>query len=150
MQVLDLPKSRIALHRDEMVKYGPGDTAIARYPTDQIVSVELEKTRELGGAGVIIAIFASLAFVAHRYVTSPGWAWTAVIACLGICAFAVLGIEGRRLVIETSGGTARYPVADLFEEAEGFVVSANTLLALGAEQGSETEVEDKELVAADS
>jgi hypothetical protein len=150
MQVLDLPKSRIALHRDEMVKYGPGETAIARYPTDQIRRIGLERSRELGAAIVIIGVFVSLAYVAHRYVASPGWSWTAVIVCLGICGFAFLGIEGRKLVIETPGGTVRYPVADLFEEAEGFVVSANALLALSDEECAGAESAEKQLVSLDS
>ncbi len=145
MQVLDLPKSRLALHQDEMVKYGPGDTAIARYPTDQIVKIGLEKSREFGPAIVLIGVFASLAFVAYRFVESPGWSWTAVIVCLGICGFALLCIEGRKLVIETAAGTVRYPVADLYEEAEGFVLSANSLLELGGPE--EVEREGKELVA---
>jgi len=132
MQVLDLPKSKLTLYTDELVKRGPGDSVVARYPTDRIVRIGLETSQEYATAFVLFTTFAALAFVSHQYISSPGWSWTAVILCLGICAIVIMGIEGRRLVIETTGGAARYPVADLFEEAEGFVLSANALLGLEA------------------
>ena len=149
MQVLDLPKSQLALHREEMVKYGPGDVVVARYPVERIVGIGLEKSRELGFPIVLTAVFAALAVVAYRYITSPGWSWTAVIVCLGICGVVLASIEGRKLVIETKNGTVRYPVADLFEEAEGFVVSANAMLELGGMERIGAE-DEKPLVASES
>lgn len=146
MQVLDLPKSKLSLHRDEMVKYASGDAVVARYPTSGILGIELEKTRQIGFPIVLSAVFLALAFVSYRFVESPGWSWTGVIVSLGICGLVVLSTEGRDLVIETTTGTVRYPVADLFEEAEGFVVSANALLAIGGVERSEMgETEEKDL-----
>lgn len=145
MQVLDLPKSKLALHQDELVKYGPGETAVARYPTERIVHIGLERTRELGMPLLLVSVFLALAYVAHVFVASPAWSWTGVIVCLGICGLVLLGIEGRNLVIETTIGTVRYQVADLFEEAEGFVLSANALLELESQESSEDE--EKQLVA---
>ena len=139
MQILDLPKSKIALRRDEIVKYGPGETTIARFPTTEIARIGLEKSREFAFPAILVGVFASLACVARVYIQDPGWSWTAVIVCAGICAFALLAIEGRKLVIETPSGTVRYPVADVWEEAQGFVVSANTLLKSGGLDGSSGE-----------
>jgi hypothetical protein len=139
MQVLDLPKSGISLHREEMLKYGPEDAVVARYPTERIVRIGLETTRELGMPIVLISVFVALAYVAHAFVASPGLAWTGVIVCLGVCGIVLLSIEGRRIVIETTNGTVAYPVQDLFEEAEGFVLSANSLLELDAETRSDGE-----------
>jgi hypothetical protein len=147
MQILDLPKSKLRLDTDELVKCGPGDSVVARYPTEHIVRIGLEKTQEYGTAFVLIAIFASLAFVSNQYVESAGWSWTGVIVCLGICGLVLTGIEGRSLVIETTGGVVQYPVADLFEEAEGFVLSANALL--GLERFERPTDEDKPLSPAD-
>ncbi len=148
MQVLDLPKSKLALHRDEMVKYGLGDTVVARYPTEQITRIGLEKSRDLGFPILMISVFAALAFVSHQYIASPGWSWTAVIACLGVCGIFVMSIEGRRIMIETTTGTIRCAVADLFEEAEGFVISANSMLEL--ENLEKMENEDKPLVTTET
>ena len=117
---------------------------MARYPTQGIVRLGLEKSRELGVPFVLVSVFLALAYVAHEFVSSPGWSWTAVVVCLGICAVMIMSIEGRRIVIETTSGTVRYPVADLFEEAEGFVLSANALLELASLEQDESDA--KELV----
>jgi hypothetical protein len=145
MQILELPKSKLRLDSEELVKSGPGDAVVARYPTDHIERIALEKTHEYGTAFLLVAVFASLAFVSNQYVESAAWSWTGVIVCLGICGLVVSGIEGRNVVIETTGGTTQYPVADLFEEAEGFVLSANTLLGLDGFESKAQAREDKPL-----
>jgi hypothetical protein len=143
MQMLELPKSKLRLDSEELVKSGPGDAVVARYPTDHIKRIGLEKTHEYGTAFLLIAVFASLAFVSNQYVESAAWSWVGVIVCLGICGLVISGIEGRSVVIETTGGTTQYPVADLFEEAEGFVLSANALLGLEGFAAKAEVAEDK-------
>ena len=66
MQILDLPKSKLRLDTDELVKGGAGDSVVARYPTEHIVRIRLEKTQEYGTALVLIAIFMALAFVSNH------------------------------------------------------------------------------------
>ena len=44
MQILELPKSKLRLDSEELVKSGPGDAVVARYPTDHIERIALEKT----------------------------------------------------------------------------------------------------------
>jgi hypothetical protein len=144
MQILELPKSKLALHDEELIKLGSNDSVLARHPTTGIVALRLEKTQQYAFATLILSVFTGLALVAYRYVASPGWSWTAIIVCLGICGFTFFGIEGRQLVVETTSGTVRYPLADLFEEAEGFVLSANSLLQLEREES-----EDKDLISSD-
>jgi hypothetical protein len=142
MPILELPKSKLVLHADELLKYGPDETVMARYRTDRIVRLGLEKSREYGFGILLVTVFAALAYVAHRFITSPGWSWTVVIGCLGVCGLAVLSIEGRRLVIETADGTVRYPVVDAFEDAEGFVLSASAALGLGGAGGLDPDEKD--------
>lgn len=148
MPVLDLPKTKLALHADEMLKYGPGDVVVARYPTDQIIKIGLEKSKDLGFPCVVTAVFGALAFVSYRFISSPGWSWAAVIVCLGVCGIVMMSIDGRKIVVETTNGTVRYVVAELFEEAEGFVLSANSLLEL--ERPIEVDDQAKQLVEAES
>ena len=142
MPVLDLPKSKLTLDRDELLKLGPDDTVVARYRTDQILGLGIEQSRDFGAPLVFAAVFLSLAFVSFRFVEAPGWSWAGTIVCLGVSALSLMSIQCQKLVISTSGGTVRYPVLDLVEEAEGFVVSANSILELGGED------DDKQLVAA--
>lgn len=155
MQTLDLPKSKIAIRNDELVKYGTEDVVVARHPTEHIVRIELEKVQEFATAAFLIAVLGALAFVCHHFVSSPGWSWAGVIVCVGACGFVILGIEGRQLVVETTGGTTRYPIADLFEEAEGFVLSANAMLGLASFAGSGSqgierdERDEKKLISAE-
>jgi len=131
VQILTLPKSQLSLRDDELIKSGPDDVVVARFPTSQIARIGIEKTRAYGAAMGFIAVLVALAAVAHVYIASPGWSWLAIIACAAGSGCVLLGIEGRELVIETTNGEARYPVIDLFDEAEGFVLSANGLLGLG-------------------
>jgi len=144
MQILDLPKSKLSLRSDELVKYGPGEAVVARFPTEHIVRIELEKSQEYTTAIILLAVFGALGFVSHQFVSSPGWSWAGVIACAGVCGFVLLGVEGRQLVVETTGGATRYPIVDLFEEAEGFVLSANALLGLASFAGSATQAGNRE------
>ena len=131
MQLLTLPKSQLTLREGELIKSGPDDVVVARFPTEQISRLGLEPTRSYGAAFGIVLVLLALAMLAHLHIASPGWSALAILACLAGCACVVLGIEGRELVIETANGEARYPISDLFDEAEGFVLSANGLLGLG-------------------
>lgn len=132
MQHLTLPRTRLTLRDGELVKTGDDDVVVARFPTDRIARLSLEKTHAFGTACAVVAVLGALALVARLHVESPAWSWAAIIVCAAGCALVLLGIEGRELVIKTRSGEARYPVMDVFEEAEGFVLSANGLLGLDA------------------
>lgn len=147
MPILELPKSKLVLHANELLKYGPGETVMARHRTDRIVRIGLEKSRQYGFGILLVSVFVALGYVAHRFISSPGWSWTVVIGCIGVCGLGVLSIEGRRVVIETADGTVRYPVMDAFEDAEGFVLSASA--ALGLEGAGGLDLEEKDLISAD-
>ena len=142
MPLLELPKSKLVLGTDELVKYGAGETVMARYPSERILRLRLEKSREYGFGFLLIGVFLALAFVAHRFIGSPGWSWAAVIVCLGIAGLGALSIEGRKIVIETADGTISYPVLDQYEDAEGFALSANSALGLAGEEREEKDLTD--------
>ena len=129
MRTLWLPASRLALQADALIKYGDDDCVMGRYPTESILGIRLESSRDYGFGIAGMLVLTGLAVLAHRFIPSPGWAGAAILACAAGCTVVFLGMHARQLVIDTSQGTVRYQVSDLAEEAEGFVVSVRFALA---------------------
>ena len=135
---LQLPKTKLALHDGMLTKTGEDDALIAELPLSEISDVRIEKTTEYPFPLVIVGIFLALAVVSKVYMPSTGWGWAGTIVCLGIAGFAVMMISGRKIVIETQNGTVGYPVADGFEEADGFVVSLRRKVSWAQGEGAAT------------
>lgn len=126
---LELPKTRLAVSDGALRKTGKNDTLVAELPLANIADIRVERTADYPLPCVICAVFVALAVVSKVYVTSTGIGWTGAIICLCIAGLAVLAIHGRKIVIETKDGLVGYPVADTFEEADGFVVSVKAMLS---------------------
>ena len=89
-----------------------------------------ETTKDYAFALLVLVVFGSLACVSKIYITQPGLSWTATIICAGLSLFGLVMIQGRRVVVKTTDGSVAYPVNDLYEEAEGFVISVRQQLRL--------------------
>ena len=120
---LQLPKTKLVVRDGMLTKTGKEDVVVAELQLTDITDVRVEKTADYPFPMAIVAVFVALAVVSKVYVLSAGWGWTGAIVCLAIAGFAVFAIYGRKIVIETNSGAVGYPVADTFEEADGFVVS---------------------------
>ena len=126
---LQLPKTKLFIHADKLTKKGDNDAVVAEFPLGDIDEVRVEGTADYPFPIAVILIFGSLAYVAKTYIPYTGLGWTAAIICIAIAAFAPLLINGRKIVIETTNGAVGYPVADAFEEADGFVISLKRRLS---------------------
>lgn len=128
MDDLYLPKTGVKLSDEVIRKLGKGDVVIASFSLDSIQDIRCEETADYPFPLVLMAVFVALAVVARQYISSPGLGWATAIVCAGIALFSVLGIYGRKIVLETDTGTVAYPVVDTVEEAEGFVISVRQRL----------------------
>lgn len=125
---LVLPKTKLSFSEGRLVKFGPGDTVLAQFDARDIVSLRIERTKEYPFPIALCLGMIALMFVAKTYVESTGWSWVVTIVCGVLAVFALVMIDGRKIVVETSNGTAGFLVTDQFDHAEGFVLAACQLL----------------------
>lgn len=123
MDDLELPRSRLYLADGVLCKLSENDVAIGRFPLDKIRDIRLETSRDYALPLILFGVFSGLAMVAKQFISSPALAWSAAIVCVGIAVFALITIDGRKVVIETNDGVVGYPVSDGWEDAEGFVIT---------------------------
>ena len=130
MDELSLPKTKLILSDGVLKKFGKDNTVSATFPMESIKDIRCEKTTDYAVSILFFAICSSLGIIAKVFIPSPGWGWTAALICGFAACFSILMANGRRIILETNGGIVSYPVADGFEEAEGFAVSAKQKLEL--------------------
>lgn len=120
---LDLPKTKLAVLEDSLIKTGKSDTLVAELPFAEITNIYVEKTADYLLPVIVIVFFTGLAAISVVYVPFAGLKWVGALICLCFAAFASVMSSGCKIVIETKDGSVGYPVLDLPEEADGFVIS---------------------------
>ncbi|MGB6041782.1 MAG: hypothetical protein WBF93_01380 [Pirellulales bacterium] len=142
MRELRLPKTKLILRDGTLLKLGKNDATVGSYSIRDIVDVRIEKTTDWVFPAVLIGTCLALALVSKVYIPYPGWGWVIAVILLGLAGFCSLMVSGRKVIVETTNGSAGYPVSDTFEEADGFVLSLKGILANSNNQESATPAAD--------
>ena len=128
MEDLNLPKTKLSLSDGVLKKLSKNDALVATFALEDIKDIRCDKSADYAFPLILIAVFSSLAIVSIFYIPWTGLGWTLAIMCGGAALFSIQIIYGRKIVLETDNGTVGYPVADTYEEADGFVVSVKQRL----------------------
>ena len=128
MSQLDLPKTKLSLKDEVLEKYNNDDSVAASFSINDISEISVEESKEYSITLIFCAALVGLTWVARTYITSPGWSWTAIIACMAMICFSFLMITVHKIQIVTKNGKVAYTISDSVEEAEGFALSLSHII----------------------
>ena len=123
MNQLVLPKTKLTFADGRLVKLGGGQSVLATFDTKDILSFRIERTKDYPFPVALCLGLIAMMVVARTYIESAGWSWTATIVCGVMAVFAIMMIDGRKIVVETTHGAVGFLVTDQFDHAEAFVLA---------------------------
>jgi hypothetical protein len=119
---LVLPRSGLMLVDGDLLKVTRGGEAQGRIPLREVAEIRLGFALEplgfiLGGAGVGIALICKL------FIDSEFWSWLLAVLFSAVAAGCFMLVRKTRLIVVSSLGEVKYDIADMLDEATGFVLS---------------------------
>ena len=128
--VLTLPKSRISVSSEEVLKCSPTGEVIARHKLSSLTGATVKKYFDpfsivFGIAGAALIYFPS------QHVESEMLRWILIAIGVVLCILSIFGCYASKLVLVSRDGEIVYSTADDPEQIQGFAASLADMILEG-------------------
>jgi hypothetical protein len=125
--LMSLPKTRLTLIGNELIKKSPKGDVVSRHTLDTIKDVQTIKKNDPICAA-IIGISGLLAIITKFFIPSILWSWIAFIFFSVLSLFGLLAMQKYQIKIIFNDSEIAFDILDQPDEGVGFASSLKNML----------------------